>query len=283
MKKRTVKGVVFSEDVNMGPITLKQPLPLGNLQQVDPFLLLHHVGPKTQAPGGKNIMGIGAHPHRGFEPVTFIFSGDIHHKDSQGNDSIIRGGGVQWMTAGSGIVHSESASENFVQKGGELELIQLWVNLPANKKMHVPQYQGFQRDDIPAYEDGTARLNVIAGVFRGLEGPVQSLTGVTAYTIEMKAGDTIEFNDPTDRNAILYQLKGSAEVNGSNSAQYAMTIFGNEGESIEVSADSDSLFLFVSGAPVHEELAQYGPFVMNSQSELMQAVKDYQAGLMGKI
>lgn len=285
MKSRRIAHSIIASDVQMGPITLKQPVPIQGIDQVDPFLLLHHVGPKTQEPGAASILGIGAHPHRGFEPVTFIFKGDVHHRDSHGNDSIIRGGGVQWMTAGSGIVHSESASEQFVAQGGELELIQLWVNLPSHLKMVEPRYQGFQQADIPTFtdQDDAVQLNVIAGKFEDLQGPVDSLTGVTAYTICMKSDSTIRIPLEASQNPLLYQLHGNALVNEHTSTDHSMTTFQSETGSIDIHAKNDSLFLLVAGRAIEEPVAQYGPFVMNRQEELSQAVVDFRAGKMGDL
>jgi hypothetical protein len=283
MKKRSIKRVVMGQDVQMGPITLKQPLPQGNIDQVDPFLLIHHMGPKTQQPNSPSAMDIGGHPHRGFEPVTFIFKGAVHHKDSRGNDSIIHAGGVQWMTAGMGIVHSESLPQKFTETGGDFELIQLWINLPANLKMVQPKYQGAQADDIPTWTDdeGKAKLNVISGTYGDLTGPVESLTGITAYTIEMKAGGKVHIQQGEDQNVILYQLQGLTDVNGVNSGDHRLMIFDQDGEDILLEAQTDGTLLYLAGAPINEPVTQYGPFVMNTQTEVLQAMRDYQMGKMG--
>jgi hypothetical protein len=229
------------------------------------------------------MLDIGGHPHRGFEPVTFIFKGEVHHRDSRGNDSVIKSGGVQWMTAGMGIVHSEGAPKSFIEKGGQLELIQLWVNLPSKLKMIQPRYQGRQREEIPAFVDpeGKVRLNVIAGKYQGLEGAVDSLTGITAFTIELKAGGRVHLTESADRSVMLYQLNGVASVNGMNTGDTQMVIFNQDGEDIEIEAQTDGVILYLAGNPIGEKVAQYGPFVMNNQSELMEAMRDYQMGKMG--
>ena len=185
MKYKKIKNVIKSQEVMMGPIKLQQPLPNADLEQIDPFILIHHAGPKMQLPGGKSVMEVGAHPHRGFEPVSFIFKGSIEHKDSRGNHSIIDAGGVQWMTAGMGILHSEGPPKTFIEKGGEYEMIQLWINLPKHLKMVQPNYQGFQKEDIPTFvdQDGKVKLNIVSGTFQGLKGPIDSLTKITAYTL----------------------------------------------------------------------------------------------------
>ncbi|MEO1258926.1 MAG: pirin family protein [Bacteroidota bacterium] len=275
--------IVKAQDVQMGPVTLKQPLPIGVIEQIDPFLLLHHVGPEHQEPHQRNIMDIGGHPHRGFEPVSFIFKGAVHHRDSRDNDSVIHAGGVQWMTAGRGIIHSESAAKSFVEKGGELELIQLWVNLPADQKMVQPHYQGFQKEQIPVFEDqeGKVRVNVVAGQFNGLTGPVDSLTGARALTLELKAGGKVHLEESAERNAILYQLHGLARANDIGMGDAKMAIFRQDGDRIEIEAKTDSTLLYVSGQPIGEEVTQYGPFVMNTQTEVLEAMRDFQMGKMG--
>jgi quercetin 2,3-dioxygenase len=283
MKSRSVKRIILSADIQMGPVELKQPLPFGDIEQIDPFLLLHHLGPINQKPNEKNVIDIGAHPHRGFEPVTFIFKGAIHHKDSRGNDSTITTGGVQWMTAGMGIVHSESVPDSFIETGGDLEFIQLWINLPASLKMIQPKYQGFQKEEIPSFidQEGKVNVNVISGKYKGLKGPVESLTGVTAYTLELKKGAKITFSEKINRNVLLYQLNGVTSVNGVSTGDTKMVIFNQDGEDIQIEAQTDSLLLFLSGNPIGEKVTQYGPFVMNTQTEVMEAMRDYQMGKMG--
>jgi redox-sensitive bicupin YhaK (pirin superfamily) len=285
MKQRTIYRHIEAQDIQMGPVKLKQPLPAPGLRQVDPFLLLHHGGPKQHVPNDPNMLHVGAHPHRGFEPVTFIFQGEIRHKDSMGNDSVIKAGGVQWMTAGSGVVHSESASEAFRERGGELEIIQLWVNLPADMKMVEPRYQGFQREEIPLFEteDKKVKVQVVSGDFQGLTGPVDSLTGIRALAIRTEARGHIQIEESEDNNLLLYMLHGSAEVNGESLSTHTMLTFHPDGEIINIQADSESLLLYVAGKPIEERLAMYGPFVMNSHDEIVEAVQDFQKGKMGTL
>ena len=231
MQKRSVNRIILAQDIMMGPIALKQPLPTTSMDQIDPFLLLHHAGPLKQEPFERNVMDVGPHPHRGFEPVTFIFKGGIHHKDSRGNDSIIYAGGVQWMTAGMGIIHSESLPKSILEEGGDIEIIQLWINLPKSQKMVQPKYQGFQRDEIPAFidQDGKVRVNVIAGNFQDLKGPIESRTGITAHTLELKTGGKVRLNTTEDQHILLYQLNGSALVNGIEAGPNKMVTFKQDG------------------------------------------------------
>ncbi|NNF35040.1 MAG: pirin family protein [Saprospiraceae bacterium] len=275
--------MVFADDIQMGDINLKQPLPTRKLTHADPFLLLHHVGPLDQQPGESSVLDIGGHPHRGFEPVTFIFKGKVHHRDSRGNDSIINAGGVQWMTAGMGIVHSESAPKEWVEEGGQLELIQLWVNLPSHLKMSQPRYQGFQEEDIPTIEinNGKSTINVIAGTLMGRKGPVDSVTGIHASTITIKAESELVLDLIPEHNTVVYQIEGKALINDQESAAYNLSHFPDHYENISIKAEEYSRFLVVSGEPINEPVTQHGPFVMNNQTEILEAMRDYQMGKMG--
>src|SRR5581483_7335900 len=210
MKLRTIQQVTTAMPVKMDSETIYQPFPSHALRQVDPFILLHHWGPYT-FPKNNSAFSVGAHPHRGFEPVTFIFNGEVHHRDSMGNDSIIKEGGVQWMTAGSGIMHSEMASDDFHQNGGKFEIIQVWMNLPKNLKMTKPSYQGMQKNDIPTIteDNGKVKVNVASGSVKGTKGPVKSITGIEAYTIYMEAGGKTSFEIDENKNVMFYLLEGA--------------------------------------------------------------------------
>jgi len=283
MKNKKINKVVSSKEVMMGPIKLNQPLPIAGLEQVDPFILLHHAGPKIQEPGGKNVMEVGVHPHRGFEPVSFIFKGAIEHKDSRGNHSVIHAGGVQWMTAGLGILHSESPPKEFVEAGGEYEMIQLWINLPKRFKMVQPNYQGFQKEAIPTFidQDGKVKLNIVSGEYKGLKGPIESLTDITAYTIELKEGGNLDIVISKERNTMFYQLHGETIVQNQEIGDKQLVYFSNDGENIEIEAKNDSLILFLAGDPIEEPVVSWGPYVMNSQTEILEAMRDFQMGKMG--
>ena len=280
--KRSIKQILDTQDVMMGEVTVGQPLPAPMVRQISPFLLLHHLGP-IQINPGENPMDIGAHPHRGFAPVTFVYEGQVAHTDSLGNERIVSAGGVQWMSAGKGIVHAESVGAELVKNGGPYEMIQLWINLPKQWKMSAPSYQPFDKEEIPCYQDQqkSVSLNVICGSFQGLEGPVQHPTQVSAYTIYMDSGSNL--NIPTDANwnVILYQLGGETEVNNGTLKGRQLAHFNYDGTDLSLKAIADSRFLLVSAPPINEPLAQYGPFVMNRPEELQQAINDYHAGKMG--
>lgn len=283
MKTRSIQQVTVAEQVQMGSDYIYQPFPSHQLRQVDPFILLHHWGP-YQFPPNNNALALGAHPHRGFEPVTFIFDGEVWHRDTMGNNSIIKEGGVQWMTAGKGVMHSEMGTDEFHKKGGAFEIIQVWMNLPKKLKMTEPKYQGFQKNDIPVLklDGGKARIAIVSGKVDGVIGPIQSLTGISAYTIYMDANSKITIPTDSSKNPMLYMLNGEATVNGEKIGQGRSAItFNNDGEEITIETNQASKFLFLEGEAIKEPVAQYGPFVMNTTEELHQAFEDFQTGKMG--
>ncbi len=280
MKK--IKQIVSSRDVMMGDIEIGQPLPVPELRQVSPFILLHHGDPKETKPGEKGI-SVGAHPHRGFEPVSFLFQGEIEHRDSAGNTNVVGDGGVQWLTAGKGVIHSEKSTAAFQESGGKFEMIQLWINLPKKLKMIEPNYQGFNRADIPFFEQKNARINVIAGEIENIKGPFESITGVMALTIEMEAEGEVNLKVSEGKNVILYQLSGATRVNDTQVEAKQLVVFDQSDTEIKIHSSEKTKILFLVGDPIDEPLATYGPFVMNTNEETMQAVRDFQEGKMGEL
>jgi len=274
----TVKAVGFM----MGSFHVKQPLPHQRFDNIDPFLLLHHAGPTPYPAGGKaKDLGVPPHPHRGFEPVTFVYKGGVHHRDSRGNDSVVGEGGVQWMTAGMGIVHSERPPKNVAEEGGEQEIIQLWINLPAKHKMVQPRYQGLTKEEIPVVDSGNgAVVQVVAGSLQGVEGPIETWTSVTALNGTFDAGSSIEIDLPEGEASLIYVLSGSLSVNGSQVDALHMVEMGTSG-SVEVEAFEESRALILSGAPIGEPVVASGPFVMNTRTQIMEAMRDAQMGKMG--
>ena len=283
MNLKKIKRVILPQTITMGSSELKQPLPLASLEQIDPFLLIHHIDKRHQVAGAKPVLDVGPHPHRGFEPISFIFEGQLHHKDSRGNDSIIHGGGVQWMTAGMGIVHSEMLPKKFVEEGGDFEMIQLWINLPKKFKMVQPNYQGFDKDDIPTIElaNGNAQLNVVAGKWDQVNGPVDSLTNITAYTVSLDQDAHIEMDFPPEKSVLIYQLKGKNRINDLYVADTKLVVFDYQGEHIKIEALETGTLLVLAGNPINEPVVSWGPYVMNTQTEIMEAMRDYQMGKMG--
>jgi len=279
---RSIEKVVSAEKVMMGQFQISQPLPVKELRQVDPFLLLHHAGPKSHNPGTKGI-NVEAHPHTGFEPVTFVFSGEVEHRDSLGNESIIKSGGVQWITAGKGIVHSEKASAEFQMKGGEFEIIQLWINLPKKFKKTEPKYYGYDVDDIPFYmsSDKKVRLNIVAGNFKNITGPVDSMTGITAYTANMEEMSNIDLDFKADDNVIFYVLSGHVKADNVDIRDKQLAVFKRDGAQINIQSLLKSKLLILAGNPIKEPVYHYGPFVLNSKDEAIGAINDYESGKMG--
>lgn len=283
MKPRSIAHILKGEQLSVGKAIVKQPLPTAKVDQISPFLLLHHFGPSIAAPG-EDPLDVGPHPHRGFEPVTFLYSGGIRHKDSRGNEGILSGGDVQWMTAGMGIIHSETASKAFVENGGIMEGIQLWVNLPQQFKMVAPRYQDIKSAAFPVIEEAgdKVRLHLVAGEFRGQVGPAQTYSPILAIKADLKAGGTTFIEIPAAFNAMAYILKGSIKLSsGFDYEQETLLHFKNDGDGFSITAKADSHLLILAGAPIDEPVAQWGPFVMNTQTEIMEAMRDYQKGKMG--
>jgi redox-sensitive bicupin YhaK (pirin superfamily) len=253
-------------------------------RRMSPFFLMDY-GAKTIIPPSDRPRGVGAHPHRGFETVTIAFQGSVAHHDSAGNSGIIGEGEVQWMTAGSGILHKEYHEKEFSRAGGPMQMVQLWVNLPARHKMAKPGYQGLTRDMMGRIElpDGQGQVNVIAGEFLGVKGPAKTFTPVQLYTASLKAGAALEFSFPSHYNTGLLVLEGAVTANGAAVQQDRFALFANEGEAVSMRAEADSQILVLSGEPIDEPIASYGPFVMNTQQEIMQAVEDFQSGKFGRL
>ena len=251
---------------------------------VDPFLMLDYAGPQYFSPTDHS-RGVGEHPHRGFETVTIVYEGVVAHRDSAGNAGVIGPGDVQWMTAASGIVHEEFHEKEFAKKGGTLHAIQLWVNLPRASKMSAPRYQTILNADIPAIDlDGGGELRVIAGSFRGQKGPAHTFTPIQVYDLQMKAGAPASLIFPDGHNTSILVLQGSILVNGSSQVGEAeLIVCKRSGSQVTIEARGDSRLLIMGGEPIEEPIARYGPFVMNTKAELVQAVEDYQAGKMGHL
>jgi len=285
MKKlKKIQQKSNSPFVSMGPIQLRQPLPNVGLENVDPFLLLHHYGPYA-INVFNNPFDLGPHPHRGFEPITLLFKGEQLHRDSLGNQMIVKAGGVQWTTAGRGIVHAEKPTKAFVDKGGELEGIQLWLNLPASKKMITPNYQHLEEEQIPKIfsKDNKVQLNIIAGEQQGIKGNIITQTPVNVFTARAEENGTIQLEIPEKQNSLLYLLEGEVEVGNVTltKGKTQLLTFTEEGNAIELKANTKSTLLILSGEPFNEKIAKYGPYVMNTQTEILEAMRDYQQGKMG--
>ena len=254
-------------------------------EQLSPFLLLDYAGPAYFAPTD-TPRGVGEHPHRGFETVTIVYEGMVAHRDSAGNAGVIGPGDVQWMTAASGIVHEEMHERAWANKGGTFHAIQLWVNLPRAHKMSKPGYQTLLNRDIPSVElDGSAgRLRVIAGEFGGRKGPAKTFTPVHLYDVRVNAGHRTEITVPAGFNTAVFVLQGEVTINGAGPLKEAeLARLDRAGERILLEAKTDTILSVLSGEAIQEPVARYGPFVMNTQGEILQAMQDYQAGRMGHL
>ena len=281
MTTRNIEKIIDSQDVMMGDFKIAQPLPATSVNQVDPFLLIHHAGPIIQNPGD-SFLQVPSHPHRGFEPVTFVFGGEVEHRDSLGNHSIVGAGGVQWITAGQGIIHSEMASPAFKKNGGEFEIIQLWINLPKEKKLNEPRYQGFVSSDIPQVKlDNNSWLNIVSGQYDSIIGPVKPSSKITAFTALLNENVKIDFDFPGSENSIIYQLGGESTVNNQKIKAKQLVIFSQQDGKINVEAIKPTKLLILSGEPFNEPVYQYGPFVMSTRNEIIEAIHDYEKGAMG--
>ncbi len=281
---KLIHKILPAQAVDMGGFPVLQPIPTQSVEQIDPFLLLHHARVKVPQNRKANDVGIGPHPHRGFSPVTFIFEGDVHHRDSLGNSSIIKKGGTQWVDSGQGIIHSERPSKALIEKGGYQEIIQLWINVKADKKMNPANYQALDEESTPMTESSEEgkTVRVVSGNFEGIEGPIQSNTEVIALRLNFKKGKEYQFIIPKEYNSFIYLLDGAVEFNGKFPVEGKNLIwFKNEGGTIQLKAESDFRGILLAGQPINEPLETYGPFVMNTQSQIMQAMRDYQMGKMG--
>lgn len=265
---------------DIADLVTRRPVPGPGLDQVDPFLFLNHHGPQAYPPGNRGLP-FGPHPHRGFETVTFILAGSLAHRDSAGHESVIHAGGVQWMTAGSGLVHAELSPEDFKRDGGPLEILQLWINLPGALKMSPPRYVGLQQADIPAVAsaDGRAVLHLAAGAWRGVAGPVHPLTGVFLGTLAMASGARAEFDGLADRSVFLYVVRGGIRIGDAGVPAHRLAQLSDAGDRLRIEATAeDTLVLLGHAAPLNEPVVSYGPFVMNTREQIQEAIRDYQAG-----
>ncbi|HGU9825301.1 TPA: pirin family protein [Enterobacter cancerogenus] len=254
-------------------------------EPLSPFLLLDYAGPFIfPADGAKR--GVGQHPHRGFETVTIVYSGEVEHRDSTGQGGVIGPGDVQWMTAGSGILHEEFHSSAFSQKGGELKMMQLWVNLPAKDKMAAPGYQSITKETIPVVTlpDDSGTLRVIAGRYGETDGPARTFSPLNVWDMALNQGSYHTFHQPEGWSTALVVLEGSVTVNGTAQAGEAqLVVLSQQGDTVHLEANSDTKVLLMAGEPLNEPIVGYGPFVMNSKTEIAEAIRDVNSGRFGQI
>ncbi|WP_431213697.1 pirin family protein [Puia sp. P3] len=253
-------------------------------ERISPFLMLDFNAEIDFGPSAK-VRGVGVHPHKGFETVTVAYKGSVAHADSAGNSGTINPGDVQWMTAGSGILHKEFHDEAFSKRGGPFEMVQLWVNLPKRHKLTAPHYQALTAENMGRVElpDGQGQVNVIAGDFNGEAGPAQTYTPINLFDVRLNKGGRVTTSVPASHNTALLLVNGSAEVNGEAAPEHSFVLFANEGEEIEISTSEGAKILLLSGEPINEPIVAYGPFVMNTTEEIIESIREVQAGKFGEL
>lgn len=284
---RSIQAVVPSvRTVEGGGFPVRRPFPTQKLPLVDPFLLLDEMGPVDWAPG--RAIGAPDHPHRGFETVTYLLEGKVVHRDSHGHEAALGPGDVQWMTAGSGVVHSEMPDREFQKGGGVMHGFQIWVNLPRDKKMMAPRYQDIPADESPVVFDPEkqVRVRVIAGEVWGTRAALQTEIPITYWHVTLEPGASFAEKIPAEQNAFFYFVSGDALVGSeqTNAKSGDLVLFSSDGETVSLTAGPEGADVLVLAAtPLNEPVARYGPFVMNTPEEIQQAFADYQSGKMGRI
>jgi len=264
-----------------GILGRKEPL---SMKRMSPFLLLDYAPVHYFPPNNGSPRGVGPHPHRGIETVTIAYKGKVEHNDSTGAGGIIEEGGVQWMTSGSGILHKEYHEKNFSKKGGEMQMVQLWVNLPTKDKMTTPKYQNLNNKDLSKVEleNNAGSIDIIAGEYEDHKGPAASFSPLSLFNVKLKKGKGTSFSFNENHNTGLLIIKGSVTVNNSEKAPTNhFVLFKNKGKEFTLRADEDAVVLVLSGEPIDEPIASYGPFVMNTNDEIRQTIDDFNSGKFG--
>jgi len=277
--QRSVKRVITSIETLEGDgFIVHRPFPTNKCKNIDPFLLVDHLGPITYGPN--EAKGAPWHPHRGFETISYILQGEMEHKDSMGNTGSLRAGDIQWMTAGSGIIHDEGPSKAMLEKGGTVEGFQIWVNLPADKKMIPPYYQDINKEKIPEIKIGNTKIKVIAGESYGQKAIISTTIPIMYLDVHTLANENFTLSIPQNMNALCYIYRGEALFgkNQKRAVQYDMVDFEQDGDEIQVNVIKNTQFLVLAGVPLNEPIVQYGPFVMNTQEQIQQAFSDYRSG-----
>ncbi len=275
---RSIQNTITAQPIKLGPHTVNQAIPVPGFPQVSPFILLHHFSFEIEP--GDDSFSVPAHPHRGFCPITFMYNGEIEHNDSMGNNAVIGSNEVQWINAGRGIIHSEKIGKNFAATGGKYQGIQLWINLPAKEKMLPPSYQPITQNEIQLIEKQDVTIRLVSGSFLDKTGPAHS-NAITAM-VEMEADATFDFALAASQNVAVYILEGNLIINEAKTAgQHQIVSFKKEDGQIVLKANPSAKLLLMAGEPINEPLVSHGPFVMNNQTEILEAMRDYQDGKMG--
>ncbi len=283
--KRTVKQIYSSKKVNMGGIIIDQPLPQAGINDVNPFILIHHWEGKYNGGEQQQDVGVPPHPHRGFSPVTFIFKGGVHHRDSLGNDGVIYAGGAQWINSGKGIVHSERPAKEIAESGGEHEIIQLWINTPKEHKSDAPEYYPVSKEELAKVnsDDDLVELNILSGELQGKVGPIPAKSKMVVANLYGSANGEIDIDLPSNYSTCIYLLEGEMQIGDKVVGDKTLVYFNNDGDAVALKFNSTSKAILLSGEPIEEPMATYGPFVMNTQSEIIEALNAYERGEMGRL
>jgi quercetin 2,3-dioxygenase len=279
MTTRTVAHIESATNERVGPFKIKNVLPVRNLKQVDPFLLIHHMQPFELQAG--DDARIPPHPHAGFEVVTYLLDGEFFHRDSKGHDQVATGGDVNWMTSGAGIVHSEGPTETFLKQGGTAQLLQIWINLPAEKKQLEASFRHYDSASLPVIEKEKQWIKVVMGEYEGKQSAISTYTPMFLYHLKIKKGVLVVLPVKENYTSALYVMQGKLKVLNHHVTAGELVDFNLDGNQLAFSATEDTELIVLGGEPIKEKVVSYGPFVMNSFEEVQQAIKDYETGKMG--
>lgn len=277
---RTVAHIEAATTAQVGPMMVKRALPVRHIQQVDPFIFIDHMQP-FEIEKGKDLGRIDPHPHAGFEVVTYMLEGKGFHRDSLGNEQVAGPGDINWMTSGKGIVHSEGAAAELVAEGGRMSLMQVWINLPADKKSLDPSFRYFEHTTLPEVADDNSLVKVLIGTYKNATSPVPVHTPMYYYHIKLKAGAVFTYDVQPEYTAGIYVMDGSLKVLNSAADKGAIVVMNNDGDQVAVKAVTDAEFMVFGGQPINEEMVSYGPFVMNNVEQVREAIHRYETGAMG--
>jgi redox-sensitive bicupin YhaK (pirin superfamily) len=282
MKKiKTINKIVDSLPSRVGSMKIDQALPTREVSHIDPFLLIHHAKFSVPKDTKQQDAGVGPHPHKGFSPVTFVFEGSVHHRDSKGNDAVVHAGGTQWMHSGNGIIHSERPDKGLSLEGGDCEFIQFWVNSHSSDKKKDAFYKPISKDDIPTIIKDKLVISVDAGEYEDKKGPAPILSPQKLLRLEMKPKANFNLDIPKTYNCLIYLLNGEIKINDKLINARQIVQFNNDGTNIEIKSMQNSRAILLSGEPIGESTVFHGPFVMNTEDEIIEAINDSQTKKMG--
>ncbi|WP_315819920.1 pirin family protein [Paraflavitalea speifideaquila] len=279
MTTRTVSQIIDATNESVGPFKIKNVLPTRTLKQVDPFLLIHHMKPNVLQPGSE--VRIPPHPHAGFEVVSYLLDGEFFHRDSKGHDQVARSGDINWMTAGNGVVHSEGPTDPFLGQGGTVQLLQLWINLPADKKTLDASFRHYTSATLPEQNREGVWVKTLIGSYNGQESPIATHTPMFLHHVRLKAGSLFALPIDPSYSSALYVLDGKIKLLGEEVKGGQLADFHIDGDQLVFTATSDVDFIVFGGQPIKEKVVSYGPFVMNSFEEIQEAIRKYEIGKMG--